>query len=373
MRRSTALANVNLLWRKVSTGKAAEMAIPILAVITALACGAILIKISGASVIKAYQGLFAGMFGSKKALIDTCVASTPFILAGLSVALGFQCGLFNIGAEGQFYLGALCSVIVGFAVKGLPGWMHVTLAILAGLAGGAVWGAIPGFLKARLGGHEVINTIMMNYIGVNLSDFFVKRLIRDPLASVDRTPYILDTAQLPKLFGPDYRLHAGFIIALAAVALIYWLLYKTTLGFEIRTTGANPSAARYAGIRAGWTIVLVMTIAGGLAGLAGAGEVLGLKHNLPATFSRGYGYDSIAIAFLARSNPLGVLPAAFLWGGLRNGAGLMQIRSGISIDLINVIQALVIVFIAADPIVRWMYRIAPRRRAAVVFSRGWGK
>jgi simple sugar transport system permease protein len=367
------LEKVSLFWKKISAGKTAEMAIPVLAVITALACGAILIKISGASITKAYQGLFAGMFGSQKAIIDTFVSSTPFILAGLSVAVGFQCGLFNIGAEGQFYLGALCSVIVGFTVKGLPAWMHVTLAMAAGMAGGALWGAIPGFLKARLGGHEVINTIMLNYIGVNLSDFFVKKIIRDPHATVDRTPYILDTAQLPKLLGPDYRLHAGFIIALAAVAFMYWLLYKTTLGFEIRTVGTNPGAARYSGIRVGWTIVVVMTIAGGIAGLAGAGEVLGLKYNLPATFSRGYGYDSIAIAFLARSNPLGVLPAAVLWGGLRNGAGLMQIRSGISIDLINVIQALVIVFIAADPIVRWLYRIAPRRKTVGVFSRGWGK
>ncbi|MFC1858819.1 ABC transporter permease [Thermodesulfobacteriota bacterium] len=361
------------IWKASFRDPVVEVAIPVLAVFTALACGAVLIRASGASITDAYGGLVAGMFGSKRALIETCVAATPYILTGLSVALGFQCGLFNIGAEGQFYMGSLCSVVVGFGLHGLPTCLHIVVALLAGFVGGALWGAIPGIFKARFGSHEVITTIMMNYIGVNLSDLFVKKLIRDPLATVDRTPYILQTAQLPKLFGSDYRLHIGFLIALGAVVLTYWFLKKTTFGFEIRTTGSNPTAARYAGMRVGWTIVLVMTIAGGLAGLAGAGEVLGLKHNLPATFSRGYGYDAIAVAFLARSNPLGVLPAAFLWGGLRNGAGLMQIRSGISIDLINVIQALVIVFIAADPIIRWLYRIAPRRKIAPIFSRGWGK
>ncbi len=350
-----------------------EGAIPVLAIFTAFALGAILIWASGASVVDAYRGLFEGMFGSKRALIETCVSASPYILAGLAVAIGFHLGLFNIGAEGQFYMGALCSVVVGFSFHGLPGWLHVALAIAAGACGGAAWGAIPGFLKARFGAHEVINTIMMNYVAVNLVDFMVKKVIRDPTATVDRTPYIEETARLPRLFGADYRLHAGFLIALVVVALVYWLLYKTTFGFEIRTIGANPNAARYAGMSVSWNTVFVMSIAGGLAGLAGTGEVLGLEHNLPSAFSSGYGYDSIAVALLAKSNPIGVIPAAFIWGGLRNGAGLMQVRTGISIDLINVIQALVIVFIAADPIVRWLYRIRSRREAAVVFTKGWGK
>jgi general nucleoside transport system permease protein len=361
------------IFRKIRFLRIPDISIPVLAVFTAFGCGAVLIWASGASVIEAYQGLFTGMCGTRRAVIETCIASTPYILTGLSVAVGFQCGLFNIGAEGQFYMGALCSVMIGFGLHDMPPWIHASAAILAGIAGGVVWGAIPGFLKARFGGHEVINTIMMNYIGINLSDLFVKKIIRDPSATVDRTPYIMETARLPQLLGPNYRLHAGSIIALAAVALLFWLLYKTRIGFEIRTVGTNPGAARYSGMRVGRTIVLVMAIAGGLAGLAGAGEVLGLKYSLSATFSRGYGYDAIAVAFLARSNPLGVLPAAFLWGGLRNGAGLMQIRSGISIDLVNIIQALVIVFIAADPIVRWIYRIAPHRRTITTFARGWGK
>ncbi|MCI0528564.1 MAG: ABC transporter permease, partial [Nitrospira sp.] len=285
----------------------------------------------------------------------------------------FRCGLFNIGAEGQFYMGALGSVMVGYTVQNLPIWIHLPVALAMGAVGGAVWGAIPGFLKARLGAHEVINTIMMNYIAVKLVDYLVKNVLRDPSASIDRTPYILPTAQLPRLFGENYRLHMGFLMALAAVVFIYWLLFKTTIGFEIRTVGTNPNAARYAGMNVAWNFVLAMSIAGALAGLAGAGEVLGLNHTLPAAFSSGYGFDAIAVALLAKSNPIGIIPSAFLWGGLRNGAGLMQVRTGISIDLINILQALVIMFIAADQIVRWIYRIKPGGKAETVFTRGWGR
>jgi general nucleoside transport system permease protein len=234
------------------------------------------------------------------------------------------------------------------------------LALAAGVLGGAIWGAIPGILKARLGAHEVINTIMMNYIAIKMVDYLVKQVFRDPTASLDRTPYVLASAQLPLLLGPNYRLHAGLCIALAAVAFTAWLLFHTTIGFAIRTVGANASAARYAGMRVGGCIVLAMSLAGGLAGVAGAGEVLGLNQTLPAAFSSGYGFDAIAVALLAKSHPIGMIPAALLWGGLRNGAGLMQVRSGISIDLIYVVQALVIVCIAADQIVRWLYRLNPR-------------
>jgi simple sugar transport system permease protein len=294
------------------------------------------------------------------------------MLTGLAVALAFRGGLFNIGAEGQLYIGALCAVLVGYTVKGLPTALHLPLALVAGAGGGALWGAVPGFLKARLGAHEVINTIMMNYVAVKLVDYLVKNVIRDPAASLDRTPYVLVTAQLPRLLGADYRLHAGFVLALAAVGGIAWFLAKTTCGFEIQTVGANPDAARYAGMSVARTIVLTMTAAGMLAGLAGAGEVLGLYHTLPATFSSGYGFDAIAVALLAKSRPLGIIPAACLWGGLRNGAGLMQVRTGISIDLITIMQALVIMCLAADQVMRWSYRLRPRSTADVGARRGWG-
>jgi len=272
------------------------------------------------------------------------------------VALGFRGGLFNIGAEGQLYLGALGAVVVGYTVSGLPIWLHLPLVLAAGALGGAMWGAIPGVLKARLGIHEVINTIMMNYIAIKLVDYLVKHVLRDPTASVDRTPAILMTAELPRLFGPSTRLHAGCLVALAAVVCVAWLLDKTTLGFEIRTVGTNPAAAQYAGMPVARTLVCTMALSGMCAGLAGAVEILGLYHTLPAAFSTGYGFDAIAVALLARSRPLGVIPAALLWGGLRNGAGLMQVRTGVSIDLINVIQALVLVCLAADQLCRALRR-----------------
>ncbi len=349
-----------------------EASVTVLAVFTALVCGAAVVWVSGADAVEAYRGLFEGMAGSPGALAETCVAATPYMLTGLAVAAGFQQGLFNIGAEGQFYMGAMCAVTVGFGMHGLPAVVHLPLAVAAAVAGGAAWGAIPGYLKARFGAHEVINTIMLNYVAVNFVDYMVKNVVRDAAATVDRTPYILDSATLPKILGPDYRLHAGFLLALAAVFVTALVLKKTTFGFEIRAIGQNPDAAKYAGMNVRLNTVLVMAAAGGLAGIAGGVEVLGLEHNLPAAFSSGYGYDAIAVAFLARSNPYGVIPAAFLWGGLRNGAGLMQIRSGISIDLINVIQALVIVFIAADPIVRRLYGIRKKADRRVAFSKGWG-
>jgi simple sugar transport system permease protein len=264
-------------------------------------------------------------------------------------------------------MGALGAAVVGYAVVGLPVWIHLPLALLTAALCGAVWGAIPGFLKARFGAHEVINTIMMNYVAVKLVDYLVKQVLRDPSASLDRTPYVQGTALLPLLLGADYRLHAGLLVALAAVGWVAWLRFKTTLGFEMDTVGANPHAARYAGMRVGGLIVLTMALAGALAGLAGAGEVLGLHHTLPAAFSSGYGFDAIAVALLAKSHPIGIVPAAFLWGGLRNGAGLMQLYSGVSIDLVYIIQALVIACIAADPIVRWLYRLKPRGSAYVEF------
>jgi ABC-type uncharacterized transport system permease subunit len=350
-----------------------ELFIPFLSIATSLIIGAVIIWASGADVYKAYQGLLQGAFGKPRAIAETFVITTPYILSGLAVAFGFKCGLFNIGVEGQLYAGALSAAFIGYAVKGLPHFIHLPFALIGGIVAGSIWGAIPGYLKAKTGGHEVINTIMMNHIMIRLTDYLVKNPMLDQKASIPRTPYILESAYLPKIF-PSFRLHWGFILAICMVFLVYFVLFKTTLGFEIRTVGLNQNAARYAGMNVSRNFVIAMAISGGLAGCAGSGEVLGLNYNLPAAFISGYGFDAIAIALLAKSNPLGIIPSAILWAALRNGAGLMQIRAGISIDMINIIQAFVIMFIAAPRIVRWIYRIkAEKGKAGMILTRGWGK
>ncbi|MBC8161177.1 MAG: ABC transporter permease [Roseiflexaceae bacterium] len=346
--------------------------VPILAIFTALLIGAGIIWATGANVAAAYTGLFSGAFGGVQAISNTLVEATPFMFAGLAVAVGFKCGLFNIGAEGQLAMGAISAAVAGFAITGLPTFIHLPLALVIGALGGAFWGAIPGFLRARTGAHEVIVTIMMNYIAIRLTDYLIKGPLRDRNASAPRTPNILESAQLPLLLGPEYRLHAGFLIAVIMAFFINWLLNRTTTGFEIGTVGANPGAARYAGISITRNFVLAMSMSGALAGLAGAVTVLGVERNLKASFSAGYGFDSIAVALLAKSNPIGIIPAAIFWGALRNGAGLMQLQSGISINLINIIQALVIVFVAAPDIIRLIYRIPKTGDQQAVFTRGWG-
>jgi simple sugar transport system permease protein len=382
------------LRRGLNKGQIIEGLVPVLAVVTALIIGAAIILIAESiamrlgtgfkgvgtelkspwqTLIAAYVGLLEGAFGSPRAISETLITTTPYILAGLAVALGFRCGLFNIGAEGQFYVGSICAVIVGYGVPGLPPIIHIPLALLAGILGGAAFAAIPGYLKARLGTHEVINTIMLNYIGVKTVDWLVRGPLRDPTSSLDQTPYVLDSARLPRLFpATDLRVHIGILIALVAVVVVYWLLFKTTLGFEIRTVGANPNVARYAGMGVAKNFVIAMALSGGLAGLAGAIQQLGTNFTLKAIFATGYGFDSIAVALLAKSQPIAIIPAALLWGALRNGASLMQVRSNMSIDLINIVQALMITFVAADQMIRWLYRIKREREAEVVFTRGWG-
>jgi simple sugar transport system permease protein len=308
-------------------------------------------------------------------LSESLVTSTPYIFAGLAVALGFKCNLFNIGAEGQLYIGALASVWIGYAVTGLPAIIHLPLAFLGGAAAAALWGAIPGYLRARTGAHEVINTIMMNYIAFRLADWLVNGPMKRGGAAgfIPITPSILPSAMIPKFFPDPLRFHAGFFIALAVAALVYWFLWKTTLGFEIRTVGANARAARYAGIDAGRSIVLAMALSGALAGMAGANEVLAVNYNVAGAFSPGYGFDSIALALLGKSHPAGVVLASLLFGTLRNGATRMQSMADIPIDIIVIVQAMVVMFIAAPPIVRWLYHLRVEGGPAVNVGTAWGK
>jgi simple sugar transport system permease protein len=352
--------------------------VPILAVFTALVLGALMIGLTGGDWLAAYIGLWEGSFGTWTGLTNTIVRSTPFIVCGLGVALAFKAGLFNIGAEGQLYAGSVCVILVGTLLR-LPPIFHIPVGIIAGALGGAAWAAIAGFLKARTGAHEVINTIMLNYIAIRLTDWLIKSrtpyILGDPAdTSASRTRFIEETMYLPGIRVSDVTvLHLGIIIAILLVFAVHWFLKRTTIGFELRTAGVNPNAARYAGISVPSTIVLSMALAGGLAGIAGAGEVMGVRYALSADFFSGLGFDAIAVALLARTNPIGILFSGLLWGGLLTGARLMQVRAGLSIDVIKIVQALIIMFVAADQIVRWIYRI-PQRRAGeeAMISKGWG-
>ncbi|MGQ9627320.1 MAG: ABC transporter permease [Anaerolineae bacterium] len=329
-------------------------------------------KISEAIETWILEGDGRPMLSALRPFGEGLVNSVPLIFAGLAVALGFQAGLFNIGAEGQLILGGLCSVVVGYTIPGLPWVVHLPLALLAGALAGGLWASIAGFLKARTGAHEVINTIMLNYVAIHLTEWLLKEL--QPIKGTHRTPDILPSAYLPRLFPHPLRINAGFILALLAALLIHWLLYKTTWGFELRTVGANPDAARYGGMSIAKNIVLAMFISGALAGLGGAGVSLGITHNMTLGFSAGYGFDSIALALLGGGRPLGVVLASILFGALKAGGTRMQSTAAIPTELIQIMQAMVIAFIAAPAIIRTIYRLkAERAELAPTFTRGWGQ
>lgn len=353
------------------------MLIPILAVLVAVVVGGVVIALVGGNPFDAYMGLMEGAFGSAKAISETMVWATPYIFAGLAVALGFKGGLFNIGAEGQLAFGAVASAWVGYALPGIlgvdiPMIIHLPLTMIAGMLAGGIWAGIPGWLKAKTGAHEVIVTIMLNYVALNMTSFLLNGPMKDnnPLNVVARTPEIAESARIPTIF-PDLRIHWGFILALVVAFLVWWLLWKTTLGFDIRTTGLNPDAAKYAGINVGRTIIITMVFSGILAGLAGTIEVTALNYRHELGFSTGYGFDAIAMALLGKNHPAGVVLAAILFGAMRNGATRMQFLTQIPVDVISVIQGLILLFVAADAIVRFIFRIKARGDRVVV-TRGWG-
>jgi simple sugar transport system permease protein len=333
--------------------------VPVLAVIIALIIGGLIMFATGVTpdaIRLSYISLFQGSVGSIGALSETLTASIPLILCGLGIAVGFRAGLFNIGAEGQVIVGGVAATVVGFSFADLPIYIHLPLALMAGALGGAAWASIAGWLKAATGAHEVITTIMLNLIAVRLLDFLLRNPpIQKPGRSDPISKNILESAELPKLLtwiDPTYRLHAGIFLAILAVVFVYWLLYRTTLGFEFRASGFNPGAAKYAGMKSGLIIVLVMAVAGALAGLAGSNQVLSVLGRASPAFSGGVGFDAIAVALLGRSHPIGVLFAGLLFGALQAGGRQMQVGAGVNIDLIVVIQALIVMFIAAPILVR---------------------
>jgi ABC-type uncharacterized transport system permease subunit len=355
--------------------------VPLLAVIAALGIGAIVIAVTEGpgEILTAYGALGKGAFLGWRPFSETLTYATPVILAGLSVAIGFKAGLFNIGGEGQMIIGGFCAVVVGFSFEGLSPWLHVPLAVLAAIAGGAVWGGIPGWLRAKTGAHEVITTIMFNWIAIRLLDYLLKTsFVRKVGELRPISKEVLPSARLPRLLSwlpidnaGQLRVHLGFILALVAAGFVWWLLAKTTIGFEFRSVGLNPDGARYAGMSVTRTTVAVMAVAGALAGLAGAGETLGTLGRASPGFSGGAGFDAIALALLGRSHPVGVVLAGLLWGALRAGSRTMDAQSAVGIDLIVVVQALIIVFIAAPALVRAIFRVRTGEGVRQL-TRGWG-
>jgi ABC-type uncharacterized transport system permease subunit len=355
-------------------GLGRQVAVTTVAVVLGLAIGAILIIISGMLVpdgrfdptlpITAYGALIEGSLWNAEGINLTGIgnalnAATPLILTGLSVAFGFRAGLFNIGAQGQFFLGAFVAAVVGTRLVGVPFPIGMAIAVLAGALGGAFWGFIPGILKAWRGAHEVVVTIMLNSVAALFLNLLASGLFRDPGATFPRTPDVQPGALMPILIEGT-RLHGGIFLALIVAAATWFLLFKTTLGFEIRTVGANPNAARYAGIRPALITVLTMSMAGGLAGLAGAAEILGITKNYPAEYNTTYGFDGIAVALLGRAHPVGVIGAALLFGVLRSGAGSMQRQTDIPVDIISIVQGVILLFVAAEVVIR---RLLPSMRS----------
>lgn len=432
------------------------MRMPLLALAAAFLIGAAVILLTSGSlltVFEAYYGLLRGAFFKQRGLSESLVATIPYIFLSLGLAISFKSGLFNIGVEGQFYLGAICAAWAGQVTQDLPAIIHLPLALGAGMLGGAIWAGIPGYLKVKTGAHEVISTMMMNYIAFRLTEYLILGPLRDPNSSAVQTSRVSSNAELWTLaaipqrlqdpmnalaaalfvalvvgifvrffiarppwnqrlstslqrrtaytgmgllaglltfvllpllsqawwpFQDQYdRLHIGLFLAFLAATGVWWLIEKTTIGFELRTVGANPNAAEYAGVNTTQNVVLAMALSGALAGLAGTIEVLGVSicRCLPLFFSSGYGFDSIAIALLAKNNPFGILLSSFLFGAMRNGADLMELTSGVSKYVISLIQALVLLFVAAPGIVRWMFRmkkVETPTSAEAPLTRGWG-
>jgi len=373
---------------------------PVLAVILAIIAGGIVIMITSSgslgdrfsNAIGAYQALYSGSFGSLQSFAFTLVNVTPLIFAGISVAIAFRAGLFNIGAEGQLAVGAVAAYLVGFKAPTMPGWVLVPLMVLASMLAGAVWGGIVGALKAWRGAHEVVTTIMLNWIAFFVADYLITGPLKSPDLADATAPVPVQT-QLPQIavlynhtlgtFLPaidsptQYLVDISFILALIALVVYWFIMKRTTFGYEVRVIGQNPQAARYAGIPVKKNIFAVMAIAGAFAGLAGSLRLMGQPpyQLIGSTFRLdSVGFDAIGVALLGHMTSIGILFGALLFGGLRQGAGLMQLQAGIPGDLVFIIQALVLFSIAAEflPVIR---RNMPRwllfsRKPALVGASG---
>lgn len=347
---------------------AQKIAAPLGSAVLAILVSSVIVWISGYDPVAAFAALFKGSFGGPKQIGDTILRATPLIFTGLAVGYGFRAGLFNIGAEGQLFMGGLAAAWLGLVLAGWPWAVAVPVLLVASMLAGAAWAFVPAILKARIGAHEVITTMMFTYIG----RYIVSWLVVGPLKAegqIPQTVAIPSESQLPRiaaLFPPDVldalkflnlgRAHLGIVVALLAAVIVWVILKYTTLGYENRAVGFNPYASETAGISVQWTTVKALCISGALAGLAGSVEVMGVHHRLFDQFSSGFGFTGIAVALLAKNHPLGVIPAALLFGALSAGSSTMQFEAKVPQKIVLIIQALVIFFVAAEQIVLWFVR-----------------
>lgn len=336
--------------------------LPVVSVFTALVVGALIIGVQHINPLEAYYYLFRGAFGNRGAFGETMVKAIPLIFTGLAVTFAYRTGVFNIGAEGQFLIGALCGIWVSIRFSFLPGGLLLALILLAGTLGGFLWGIIPGWLKARKRINEIINTILMNYIALQLVSFAITGPLKEPPGYNPQTPAIKESARLARLVLGT-RLHAGLIIALLLAACIYYVLFKTAFGFQLRAVGLNRDGAAYGGISVQRNIMLALALSGAAAGLGGAVELAGIQYRLIEGFGVGYGFDGIAVALIGQLHPVGVILSAFLFGVLRTGANTMQRTLGIPASVVDIIQALVIFFVVGAQTIRHPLR---KRRKGVL-------
>jgi general nucleoside transport system permease protein len=359
-----------------------KLVVPALSILLALVVASILIILSGlvgpdkqldwGLPLVAYSALLQGAFGSLRGISNTLVAAAPLMLTGLAVGVGLKAGLFNIGATGQVLLGGFCAALFGVRMAGAPMWVAIPVAMLAGILGGALAGFIPGALKAYTGAHEVVTTIMLNALIQLTISGLVTDIFRAPGFTFART----SPAGNATLVGlGTTTLHAGVLLAFLCIPLSYWFLWRTTTGFEIRSVGANPTAARYAGMNPRRMIIMTMSLCGAFAGMAGSIEILRLGY-YPAVFGTSIGFDGITVALLGQGNPIGIMLSALLLGAMRAGAPLMQIKAGVPVEIIDVIQGVILIFLAAEVIVRKIFRLkaaAPGTGEMQTFTRTYGE
>lgn len=321
--------------------------LPVWALLLAFLLGMGLVQFAGANPREAFGYLISGAFADLFGIGTTVVKATPLLLAGLGVGVSLRAGLFNIGAEGQIYMGGLAAALIGLFIHGLPPVIHISLALLSAFLTGGLWGLIPALLKIGRGVNEVISTLLMNYIAILFVSLIVNEWLKAPDAPYPYSAGLDPSATLPVVI-PTTDAHVGILVGLAFGALAYFVFARTAYGFQLKAVGANPSASAYAGINVNHTLIAAMVFGGGLAGLGGASEVLGLQHRLYEGFSPGYGFDAVVIGFLSNGHPLGVIATAFFFGALRSGANIMQRNAGVPFAIVFAIQGLAVLLLAAS-------------------------